>query len=747
MLNSVTTPQSLDERFRDAVSALRPPESGRAPGDPVRDGTTLTGARARDLFDAQLTSRHLDLAARWLRSFNEGFHTGGSAGHEGNAAVAAALRADDPALLHHRSSAFYCVRAASTAAGGAPDTSRRLEEAARDILRGVVASVRDPITGGRDKIFGNPALHLVPALSAGGGHLPRAAGLAHALTRPGHAAPWPEDAIVVASFGDGATARPGAAVALDTAGRLGHAGQPAPLLLICEDDAPAGAGPDGWVAGVLRGRPGLRYSYADGCDLAAAYDAAAEAAEFVRRERRPAVLHLATLHLLGLPGDPDPGDSLDRDPLIGTARLLVAAGLLGPDEVITRYDEVGWQVRKAAEEVLGEPKLASTAEVVASLAPRRPLRVAHAVSEAAGHALGAGAPTRLRAFGGRLPEDTGPMTLAQTIGATLTDALLANPGTLIFGPTVTRGGRHGVTTGLSEHATDRVFDSPPDATTILGLALGAGLAGQLPVPELDCLAALHSGMEQLRAEAATMAYLSAGAYRNPLVLRVPGFAQPYGIGGHLDNDNALAALREIPGLVVAAPARAADAAPMLRSCLAAAEVDGSVCVFLEPAALYQTRDLYQQGDNEWLAPYPAPGGWADEHVPIGRARIYGLGTAQDLTIVTYGNGVRMSLRVAAQLAADGYGSRVVDLRWLNPLPTADLLREAAATGRVLIVDETRRSGGVGEGVLAALVDGAFVGSARRVAAADVPVPLGPAAQQVLVGEDAITQGAHALLAR
>jgi 2-oxoisovalerate dehydrogenase E1 component len=89
----------------------------------------------------------------------------------------------------------------------------------------------------------------------------------------------------------------------------------------------------------------------------------------------------------------------------------------------------------------------------------------------------------------------------------------------------------------------------------------------------------------------------------------------------------------------------------------------------------------------------------------------------------------------------------VDLRWLNPLPAADLLRESAATGRVLIVDETRRSGGAGEGILAALVDGGFVGAARRIAAADSFVPLGPAAQQVLIGEDAITQGAHALLAR
>ena len=102
MLGRVTTPQNLDERFRDAMSAVPPPDRRRSPDEPIRDGTTLTGALARRLFDAQLTSRHLDLAARWLRSFNEGFYTIGSSGHEGNAAVAAALRADDPALLHYR---------------------------------------------------------------------------------------------------------------------------------------------------------------------------------------------------------------------------------------------------------------------------------------------------------------------------------------------------------------------------------------------------------------------------------------------------------------------------------------------------------------------------------------------------------------------------------------------------------------------------------------------------------------------
>jgi 2-oxoisovalerate dehydrogenase E1 component len=127
--------------------------------------------------------------------------------------------------------------------------------------------------------------------------------------------------------------------------------------------------------------------------------------------------------------------------------------------------------------------------------------------------------------------------------------------------------------------------------------------------------------------------------------------------------------------------------------------------------------------------------------------VYALGSAEDLTIITFGNGVRMSLRAAAQLAEEGIGSRVIDLRWLSPLPVADIIRESAATGRVLVVDETRRSGGVGEGVLAALVDAGYVGVARRVASVDSFIPLGPAARHVLVAEDAVTQGARGLLAR
>jgi 2-oxoisovalerate dehydrogenase E1 component len=288
-----------------------------------------------------------------------------------------------------------------------------------------------------------------------------------------------------------------------------------------------------------------------------------------------------------------------------------------------------------------------------------------------------------------------------------------------------------------------VFDSPLDEQTVLGLALGAGLAGMLPVPEIQYLAYLHNAADQIRGEAATLSFFSRAQYRNPMVVRIAGLAYQQGFGGHFHNDNGLAALRDIPGLVVACPARPDDAAPMLRSCLSAAELDGGVCVFLEPIALYHERDLYAEGDGGWLSDYEPPERWGALHVPLGRGRLYGTGT--DLTIITFGNGVRMCLRVARTLAADGVGTRVLDLRWLAPLPYEDLLRAAAATGTVLVADETRRTGGVSETVITTLVDAGFTGRIARVASHDSFIPLGDAAGTVLLSEAAIEDAARDLL--
>src|SRR5262249_15043213 len=251
-----------------------------------------------------------------------------------------------------------------------------------------------------------------------------------------------------------------------------------------------------------------------------------------------------------------------------------------------------------------------------------------------------------------------------------------------------------------------------DEQAILGLALGAGLAGMLPVPEIQYLAYLHNAADQIRGEAATLSFFSQAQYRNPLVLRIAGYAYQEGFGGHFHHDNAAAALRDTPGLIIASPARPEDAAAMLRTCLATAAADGSVCVFLEPIALYHTRDLYKSEDGAWRAPYEPPEGWAPGHVPIGRARTHGSGT--DLTIMTFGNGLRLSLRAAARLTLEGIRCRVLDLRWLAPLPTEDILREARATGRVLIADETRRTAGGSGGGRALLGADPFGGWVKRV---------------------------------
>jgi 2-oxoisovalerate dehydrogenase E1 component len=720
------------------------PLDGSPPGRPALDGSSVDAALYLRLFDAQLASRHLDLAARWLRARGAGYYTIGSAGHEANAGVAAALRLADPALLHYRSGAFYLTRA---------DQASPPADGVRHVLLGLVAAAAEPIAGGRHKVFGHPALNIIPQTSTIASHLPRAVGLAFALVRAaklGLATPWPQDAIVACSFGDASVNHSTAAGALNTAAYCAYQGLPLPLLLICEDN---GLGisvrtPPGWVATAQSGRPGIKYFHADGADLAQVYDTALAAAGWVRDRRRPAFLHLSVVRLGGHAGSDvesayrDPAElaaDLGRDPLLGTARLLVSAGVLSPNDVLDRYEASRDRVLAQAAEIAGAPRLAHTDRVMAPLAPRTPDAVAAGATEAAI------ATRRHRAFGGRLPEDEGPLSLAQTINRTLADALAAHPQLLVFGEDVARkGGVYGVTKSLAARfGAGRVFDTLLDEQAILGLALGTGLAGLLPVPEIQYLAYLHNAADQIRGEAATLSFFSTGQYRNPMVVRVAGLAYQEGFGGHFHNDNGVAALRDIPGLVIACPARPDDAAPMLRTCLAAAQEDGSICVFLEPIALYHQRDAQAPGDGGWLAPYQPPARWADAHIAIGRARVYGDGT--DLTIVTFGNGLLMSLRAAGRLAGDGISCRVVDLRWIAPLPVADINREAATTGRVLVADETRRTGGVAEGVISALTDAGFTGRIARVTSEDSFIPLGDAAATVLLSQQAIETAARDLL--
>ena len=740
----------VDAAFVRAVKALPAARSPGDPSSPLRPPARLRGARALELFDSQLQSRHLDLAARWLRARGSGYYTIGSSGHEGNAAVAAALRVSDPALLHYRSGAFYAERARMYRALGKRDV-----DPVRDVLLGMVASSEDPIAGGRHKVFGSAPLHIIPQTSTIGSHPPRAVGLALSIERAyrlGVPCAYESDAIVVCSFGDASANHSTTAGAINTACHCAHQHLPLPILFVCEDN---GIGisvqtPAGWIAAAYGSRPGLRYFDADGLDLAAAFEVAADAAAYVRTTRRPAFLRLGTVRLMGHAGTdleaayrrPDAIErDIQRDPLVATARCLVAAGLLTPDGVLARYEDVRREVLEVATWAERRPVLTTAAEIMAPLAPRQPERVQLEAAKAAPP------DARQRQFEGKLPEAEGPLTLALAINRALTDLLAKYPELLIFGEDVGRkGGVYGVTRGLIKKAgAGRVFDTLLDEQSILGFALGAGLAGLLPIPEIQYLAYLHNAEDQLRGEAASLSFFSNGRYRNPLVVRIAGYGYQKGFGGHFHNDDAVAVLRDIPGLVVASPALPDDAAAMLRTCVAAARVDGNVCVYLEPIALYHTRDLHDDGDAAWLAPYPSPERWHDQHAAIGRGRTHLDGS--DLTLVTFGNGLYMCLRVARKLEREHQvRCRILDLRWLAPLPAEDILREADATGNVLIVDETRKSGSVSEGVIALLVDAGYSGRMQRVTSLDSFVPLGNAAFEVLLSEQTILRAALGLTA-
>jgi 2-oxoisovalerate dehydrogenase E1 component len=630
---------------------------------------------------------------------------------------------DDPALLHYRSGAFYLARASQVEIDGL-----------RDVMLGVVAAAVEPIAGGRHKVFGRRELAVIPMTSTIASHLPRAVGMALAIDRAGRLgvrSPWREDAIVMCSFGDASLNHATAQAALNATAQISFQGLPLPLLFVCEDN---GLGisvptPPGWVESALTAREQIRYEIAYGHDPAEVLGTTRELADWVRERRRPAVLHLRTVRYLSHAGaDAEMAyrtpqairADYERDPILGTARWLVSAGRATGEELANDYLAARDDVRELALEVAASSQMTSAEQVMAPLAPRSPDVVAE------------------RARKVHLASEE-PLTLAQGVNAGLAAVLEHHGNALLFGEDIAvKGGVYGVTRGLhARFGAGRVFDTLLDETSILGLALGAAVSGFLPIPEIQYLAYLHNAEDQLRGEASTLQFFSQRAYRNGMVIRIAGYGYQRGFGGHFHNDDAVGVLRDIPGLVVASPARADDAASMLVTCAESATVDGSVCVFLEPIALYHARDLHEERDEGWVAAL------VDDHIAIGSARTY-LG-GDDLTIVTWANGLHLSLRVACRLVADGIRARVLDLRWLAPLPVEDILREARATGRVLVVDETRRTGGVSEGVVAALVDAGFEGRIARVASKDSFVPLGDAARLVLVSEDEIEAAARALV--
>ena len=700
----------VHQNFRRRVAAGDLP-----PGNPPT--AALDNVEAVRLFRAQVLSRQLDRIGRAMQKAGEGFYTIGASGHEGMAAVAHALRPTDIAFLHYRDAAFQIARGDQVPG----------QNMAWDMLLSFACSAEDPISGGRHKVLGSRALMIPPQTSTIASHLPKAVGAAFSIglsrrRMPEHSL-CAEDGIAFCSFGDASLNHSTAQGAINTVGWTSIQVTPLPLLLVCEDN---GIGistrtPSGWVEASLRNRPGLEYFQANGLDLYDTYAVTREAADYVRRHRKAAVVHLRLLRLYGHAGAdiansylPKPEVEADEanDPLLHSVRQLRDAGALRPSAALDIYEQTAARLERIRREVVRRPKLRTADDVIASLIPSK---------RACRPAARAQRELREQTFGSDIRSLANPQPMSRLINYALTDLMLEYPEITLMGQDIGRkGGVYGVTQKLEQRfGRARVIDTLLDEQSILGLAIGMGQNGFIPIPEIQFLAYLHNAEDQVRGEAATLSFFSKGQFTNPMIVRIAGLGYQKGFGGHFHNDNSLAVLRDIPGLILACPSNGVDAAMMLRECVRLAREEQRIIAFVEPIALYPMRDLHAAEDGKWMDVYPAGG----ERIPFGEVGIHGRG--RDLAIVTYGNGAYLSRQARKHLGERGIDARVIDMRWLAPLPGEALLAATKDCKRILIVDECRRTGSQSEALMAFFVE-AGRSAVSRIAAGDSFIATGPA---------------------
>ncbi|WP_333693598.1 dehydrogenase E1 component subunit alpha/beta [Phaeobacter italicus] len=697
---------------------------------------TLSPDLAVSIYRAQVLSRALDRTSRAMQKAGQGFYTIGSSGHEGMAAVARALRPTDMAFLHYRDAAFQIARADQVPG----------QNIAWDMLLSFACSREDPTSGGRHKVLGSKALMIPPQTSTIASHLPKAVGAAYSIGAarrhdPEHRV-LPQDGLVMCSFGDASANHSTAQGAINTACWASVQSTPLPLLFVCEDN---GIGistktPKGWIEASMSHRPGMRYFQADGLNIHDTYEVACEAARYVREQRKPAFLHVRTVRLYGHAGADVPTTYLSKaeveadeanDPLLHSVRLLSQAGTLSRQEAAQIYTDTCARVERIRSEAVTRPHLETATDVSASLIP--PARTCRSGN-------GPSPEARAEVFGSDLRAQSEPQPMSRLINWALTDLMLEHGELVAMGEDVGRkGGVYGVTQKLQQRfGPDRVIDTLLDEQSILGLAIGMGHNGFVPIPEIQFLAYLHNAEDQIRGEAATLPFFSNGQFANPMVLRIAGLGYQKGFGGHFHNDNSLAVLRDIPGIVIACPSDGAEAAMMLREAVRLAREEQRVVVFIEPIALYPMRDLHEAKDGAWMRSYPSP----DQRIALGDVGVHGEGT--DLAIVTYGNGRYLSTQAQAELHNQGINARVIDLRWLAPLPKDALLAATKECSRILIVDECRTTGSQSEGLMAMFHE-AGTSQLARVVAEDCFIPTGPAYAATLPSKDSIVAAALRLI--
>lgn len=527
------------------------------------------------------------------------------------------------------------------------------------------------------------------------------------------------DEVVYVSIGEGSTSQGEFWEALNTAsnGKL-------PVVFVVEDNQYAISTPvevntpGGNISRLIANFPNFHFAEVDGTDAIASYQAMAEAVQYCRDRRGPALVHGHVVrpysHSLsdderGYRSAAEIEADVLRDPIARLRSHLLRERILDQAALDLLEREVDIEVQLAADVALA----AAPAEVAAILT--------HVYSEDL-------RPTDLR-FSTQphpVPGDTLERTMADLINACLKDEMRRDERIVVFGEDVAdatrdedlragklkgKGGVFKLTAGLqTEFGSDRVWNSPLAEANIVGRAIGMAVRGLKPVVEIQFFDYIWPAMHQMRNELSVMRWRSNGQFTCPLVMRVP-------IGGYLTggsiyhSQSGESIFTHTPGVRVVMPSNALDALGLLRTAIRS---DDPV-LFLEHKRLY--RETFGR------ALYPG----SDFTIPFGKAKVVRPG--KDLTVITYGAVVPRALQAAVKLHRDtGTDVELIDLRCLSPYDWEAIAESVRKTSRVLIAHEDMLSWGYGAEIAARIGDELFHdldAPVRRVGAMDTFVAYQP----------------------
>jgi 2-oxoisovalerate dehydrogenase E1 component len=417
----------------------------------------------------------------------------------------------------------------------------------------------------------------------------------------------------------------------------------------------------------------------------------------------------------------------ERDPIVTYAARLESEGVINPGDVDAFKREAEAMVEEQAREVIAAP-WPPPERVGVGVVDGGPPRARVEVLDPA-RRLTIDLEPPLPTVDPGLPFDKAGRTFLDAIAMSVADALRADPRVFVYGEDV--GGRYGnaflLLRPLLDEFGDRIIDSPLAESAVLGLCVGAALAGQRPIAEIQFNDFVATGFNQLVNNAAKIRYRWGGSV--PLVVRMPWGGLRH--AGPYHSQNTEPWFYRTPGLKIVAPSTPQDA----RALFASAVADPDPVLFYEHIALYRDPRIKQA-----LAANPP------EPMPLGRAALRRAG--DNLAIVSYGAYVHVAIRVAETLARDGIQASVLDLRSLAPLDTETLLTVARHCNRVLIVHEDSRTGGIGESLAAIIQEEAFESldaPVRVLGALDTPVPYSPPLEEVFLPSEVEVESAARLL--